>query len=240
MRNNVLAALVLGAFFVAGLTVLAVTWRGNIKAAQTLKVTGSARLDLTSDLGLLRFTLQSRGPTAADAWQDLQRQRPVVERFLAARGIAAEHLETFPVSSWTIDEFDEQHNRTGRVLSHHNDLSFLVTHGDVQLVKQLSLDLAALVTEGVNIRTGMPEYLFTGLAEVKEEVQAMAAEDAMRRASKVAAAAGARLGPIRDARMGVLQVTPRHSTQVSDYGINDNSSIEKQITAVVHASFAIR
>ena len=61
----------------------------------------------------------------------------------------------------------------------------------------------------------------------------------MRRAKKVSAAAGATLGPIRDARMGVLQVTPRHSTVVSDYGVNDNSSIEKQITAVVHAKFAI-
>jgi len=71
-------------------------------------------------------------------------------------------------------------------------------------------------------------------------VQALAATDAMRRAKKVADAAGARLGTIRGARMGVLQVTPRHSTQVSDWGINDNSSIEKQITAVVHASFAIR
>ena len=61
----------------------------------------------------------------------------------------------------------------------------------------------------------------------------------MRRAHKVAEAAGAALGPIREARMGVLQVTPRHSTTVSDYGINDTSAIEKQITAVVHAKFAI-
>ena len=40
-------------------------------------------------------------------------------------------------------------------------------------------------------------------------------------------------------RNNVLQVTPRHSTVVSDYGLNDNSSIAKQIIAVVHASFAI-
>ena len=109
----------------------------------------------------------------------------------------------------------------------------------MQLIKNLSLELAALVTAGVDVSTSRPEYLFNGLAEVKEEVQALAAEDAMRRAQKVAAAAGATLGPIRDARMGVLQVTPRHSTVVSDYGVNDNSSIEKQITAVVHAKFAI-
>ncbi len=240
MRNNVPAALILGLCFVLGVAIAAQTWRGNIKAAQTLKVTGSAKLDLISDLGLLRFWLQGQGATAEAAWQDLQRQRPLVTDFLAARGVAAANLETFPASAWALDEHDERGNRTGRVLQYQTDQGFLIEHRDVQLVKQLSLDLAALVTEGVNVRTSMPEYLYTDLATVKEEVQALAAEDAMRRAGKVAAAAGARLGPIRDARMGVLQVTPRHSTQVSDYGINDNSSIEKQITAVVHASFAIR
>lgn len=240
MRNNVLAALILGVCFVLGAAVLATTWRGNIKTAQTLKVTGSAKLDLVSDLGLLRFWLQGQGPTAEAAWQDLQRQLPPVMRFLESRGVAAADLETFPVNAWDLDEYDERGNRTGRILKYQNDQSFLITHRDVQLIKQLSLDLAGLVTSGVKVRLNSPEYLYSDLAAVKEEVQAMAAEDAMRRAGKVAAAAGAHLGPIRDARMGVLQVTPQHSTQVSDYGINDNSSIEKQITAVVHASFAIR
>jgi uncharacterized protein len=38
----------------------------------------------------------------------------------------------------------------------------------------------------------------------------------------------------------VLQITPKNSNQVSDYGMNDVSSIEKEITAVVNASFQIR
>ena len=40
--------------------------------------------------------------------------------------------------------------------------------------------------------------------------------------------------------MGVIQITPRLSNQVSDYGINDLSSIDKEITAVVNASFIIK
>ncbi len=41
------------------------------------------------------------------------------------------------------------------------------------------------------------------------------------------------------ARVGVLQITPVHSVNVSDYGINDLSSIEKKITGVVNATFRI-
>lgn len=239
MRNHTVPALLLGLSLVVAAIILATTWRGNVEIAQTLKVTGSATMDLSSDLGRLQFWVRGEGRTAEAAWQDLQRQIPVVKGYLADQAVPEEALESFPINTWTIEEFDDNGNRTGRVLSYQNEQSFRIELTDVALVKTISLGLAGLVTGGVNVRAGMPEYLFTGLAEVKEEVQALAAEDAMRRAEKVATAAGARLGPIRDARMGVLQVTPRHSTVVSDYGVNDNSSIEKQITAVVHARFAI-
>jgi hypothetical protein len=40
--------------------------------------------------------------------------------------------------------------------------------------------------------------------------------------------------------MGVFQITPRFSTEISDYGVNDVSSIDKDVTAVVRATFVIR
>ncbi len=39
--------------------------------------------------------------------------------------------------------------------------------------------------------------------------------------------------------MGVLQITPADSNEVSDSGMNDTSSLDKDITAVVNMGFAI-
>jgi hypothetical protein len=39
--------------------------------------------------------------------------------------------------------------------------------------------------------------------------------------------------------MGVLQITPADSNEVSDSGMNDTSSLEKDITAVVNIGFAV-
>jgi hypothetical protein len=39
--------------------------------------------------------------------------------------------------------------------------------------------------------------------------------------------------------MGVLQITAADSTDVSDYGVYDTSTIEKDMTAVVSISFAV-
>ena len=40
--------------------------------------------------------------------------------------------------------------------------------------------------------------------------------------------------------MGVLQIEPVNSTEVSDYGINDTTSIEKKVVAVVNATFTVK
>lgn len=238
-RRLPLAALLLGLFVLASAAVLAVTWRGNIKVSQTLNVTGSAQMDITSDLGVLTCVLRGEAPTARGAFEALQASVPTLESFLKARNLTGDAVERQAINSWSVDEFDNNGRQTGRTLSHIYEQQFRIESPDVNLIKTLSLDLAGLVTQGVNIRVNQPEFLYLKLADVKVEVQARAAHDAMERAQRIAAASNAKIGPIREAHMGVLQVTPRHSNEISDYGINDNSSIEKQITAVVHAQFAI-
>jgi hypothetical protein len=238
-RQLPVAALLLGIFVLASAAVLAVTWRGNIKVSQTLNVTGSAQMELTSDFGVLTCVLRGEGPTARAAYESLQARVPILVAFLQGRDLTGDAVQRQAINSWSIDEFDGNGRQTGRTLSHICEQQFRIESADVNLIKALSLELASLVTQGVDIRTNQPEYLYLKLADIKVEVQARAAHDAMERAQRIAAASGAKIGPIREAHMGVLQVTPRHSNEISDYGVNDNSSIEKQITAVVHAQFAI-
>ena len=45
---------------------------------------------------------------------------------------------------------------------------------------------------------------------------------------------------MRKTQLGVYQITPRDSTEVSDYGINDTSSRQKDVNAVVTATFAVK
>jgi len=84
-----------------------------------------------------------------------------------------------------------------------------------------------------------PEFYYTKLGEEKITMLAEAAKDAKRRAEQVAASTDSSIGSIRTARMGVLQITAADSTEVSDMGINDTSSLDKDITAVVNVGFEI-
>ncbi len=84
-----------------------------------------------------------------------------------------------------------------------------------------------------------PEYHYTKIAELKKEMLAEAAKDAKQRAEQIASSTGSSIGTVRSARMGVMQITPADSNDVSDSGMNDTSSLEKDITAVVNVSFAV-
>ena len=233
-------ALVLAAGLVLAASVIGAVWRGNHRLAQSLDVSGSARRDITADFAIVRFSLRGEGETAEMAYRDLRRQGPALEEFLRAHGFAAESVTVQPVMIEQIAEFTPQGQMTGRTLRYHYRQRYELETGDVPRVARLALDLAGLVEQGVRVEPEQPEYHFTRLAEIKGEVQAAAAQDAMERARSIAEASGARLGAIRRARMGVLQITPKHSTMIADYGVNDLTSIDKEITATAHASFAIR
>ena len=81
--------------------------------------------------------------------------------------------------------------------------------------------------------------MYTNLGDLKVEMIGLASEDAKLRAEQIAKRTGDDIGEVRSSRTGVIQITSKNSTDVSDYGINDTSSLEKKITAVVSISFSI-
>ena len=110
---------------------------------------------------------------------------------------------------------------------------------DASRVTALARASTDLIRQGIAFESYPPEYLYTRLADLKVEMLALATRDARARALEMAKNSGSRIGRLRSARMGVLQITPQHSTAISDYGINDTSSLLKDVTAVVSVSFEI-
>lgn len=240
MKNNLIApALILGLFGLICTLLVTSTWEKRQKYDQTLAVVGSATQAFKANLGVLRGTIGASGVSMVESFSALNRQKPQLLAYLKQQGFGENDVEFLPPSSSAVEKYDEHGHQTGQILRYNYYQRFSLQSDDVALIQRLSLSLAALVEKGVYLTVDSPEYIYADLAELKVTVQALAAKDALERAKKIADATNAALGPMRSARMGVLQITPLHSTQVSDYGISDTSSIDKQITAVVSASFGI-
>lgn len=239
-RTDVIIA---SALLALGLVICAIiftsTWKGNYRSSQAISVTGSAKQAITSDLGFLRGTIQVESPTAQQAYEALQRQKPILVKYLQGQGFPDDKITFFTVNNYAVMEYTFEGRPTGRTLHHVYSQRVQVESPDVSKIQATSLEIASLISEGLNFNVEMPEYYYTKLAEIKVDIQAEAARDAMERAEKIAAATGRNLGTLTGARMGVLQITPPNSNMISDYGINDVSSIEKEITGVVNATFLI-
>jgi len=239
-KNNLIVPfLILGLSIIIGVFIFVSAWKSNQSANQTITVTGSAKKEIVSDLGFLRGTLMVQAASPEYAFRELNRQKPVLLNYLKNKGFLSDKVEFFTMNNYPVYEIGSQGYSTGRIIGYVYNQRMQISSEDVNKIKEISLDIASLVEQGINFNVEMPEYHYTKLAELKIEIQAEAAKDAMVRAQKIAEATGRDLGPMRTARMGVLQITPKFSNVISDYGINDLSSIEKEIIGVVNASFEI-
>lgn len=239
-KNNLIVPfLILGLSIIIGVFIFVSAWKSNQRANQTITVTGSAKKEIISDLGFLRGSLTVQMTTPEYAFRELNNQKKILLAYLDKKGFPKEKVEFFTMNNYPVYEMGPQGYSTGRVIGYVYNQRMQISSEDVNKIKEISLDMASLVEQGLNFNVEMPEYHYTKLADLKIEIQAEAAKDAMIRAQKIAEATGRDLGPMRTARMGVLQITPKFSNVISDYGINDLSSIEKEIIGVVNASFEI-
>jgi uncharacterized protein len=228
-----------GGALVIAVLIFSLVWKSTKNADQTITVTGSAKKSIVSDLGIQRGTLQATSSDRKTAYQIVQQQMPTVQQYLQDKGFAKEQIEVFGINGYPVYEVNSSGAQTSKVLYYMYNQRFEVRSNDVNKIKELSVSISSLVEKGLDMNAEMPEYLYTKIDDIKIAVQAEASKNAMDRAEKIAASTGRSLGPLRNARMGVMQITPKNSNIVTDYGVNDVTSIEKDITAVVSASFQI-
>ncbi len=239
MNNNrfILPFAIIGVSMICSVIIFGSDWKSTKKENQTITVTGSAKKEITSDLGVLRGTLTAFEKTSQEGYSRLESQKPMLMEYLASKGFTKEKVAFETVNVYA--QYSYSNGNQGGIIGYNVSQSFKLDSKDVQAIRELSLDITSLYAKGLSFQISPPEYYYTKLAEIKIDIQAEAARDAMNRAKKIAEATESKLGPMRTARMGVLQITPINSNMVSDYGMNDVSAIEKEITAVVNASFEI-
>jgi len=238
-RNHlIIPSLIISLAAIIAVIILAVTVK-NIKSTdQSINTTGSAKKLIVSDLGILRGTINVEAASPKDSYQKLQAQKPIIISYLKNAGFKEDSIEFQTVNSYANYQYNQNGQQIG-ISSYTTSQMISISSTDVNKIKEVSLDISSLVEQGVSFMVNQPEYYYTKLGDIKIEIQAEAAKDAMTRGERIAEATGRKLGALRRARMGVIQITPENSNMVSDQGINDVSSIRKEITAVVNADFSI-
>jgi uncharacterized protein len=204
-----------------------------------LVVTGSAKRPIQSDYIVWRLSVSSQQPTAQAAYQDLKRQSERVEQYLQTQQVPESAITLSAIETSPIPELTPNGQETGRTLAYRLTQRFEIRSSEVERITKLSQQATELINEGIALNSEPPQYLYTQLSKLRIEMVAEATKDAKARAEAIAKSTEAQVGAVRSAETGVFQITARNSTDVSDSGIYDTSSIEKDITAVVSVKFAM-
>lgn len=206
---------------------------------KVISVTGSAKKAIQSDLIVWSADISADDANLPAAYSKLKDSTDRAMQFLKSKGIAPEQITVSSISTEKHYVKDAKGNNTDQVSSYELKQNIQVSSGEVARIDEVGRTITELIKDGVMLESHEPQYIYTKLADLKITMLAEATKDATTRARQIAANSGAKLGSIREARMGVMQITARYDNDVSDYGMNDTSSFEKEITAVVSARFAL-
>jgi len=217
---------------------------------QNIKITGSAKRRIKSDLMIWRTSVSEEAATLAGAYSKLSRDVEKTKAFLISQGFPENQIVVSAVTTTTmrasrgiqkqqIGSEDEGGGTGGRVTSYSLTQSLQIRSTEIDKLTEVSRKVTQLINQGILLESNEPEYLYTKLAELKVEMLADAAKDARERAAQIASSAGGKVGEMRSAEMGVMQVNAADANEISGYGVNDTKSVEKDVLAVVHVTFAL-
>jgi len=248
MSNNKnyswLGLLLLGVFLCAGIIMGTFIISKTVEQVkfqnQRITVKGYAERTITSDIASWRGQITARSPELVTAYDNLQADLNKVLSYLEQKGISRDDVDIASVIT-SIQYKRTANGMTTNIVEGYNLVQPVsITSSNIEQIAEISKEITVLIQQGVEFDSFPPQYFYTKLDDMKIELLGEATKNAYMRAEQLAVNSGSKVGNLKYASQGVFQITPVYSTQVSDYGTYDTSTIEKSVKAVVTIEYSIR
>jgi hypothetical protein len=221
----IVAALVFGIFFY------------NARSSDdTINVVGMATKRFDSDIVKWRITIgRNTGLNdISNGYLLIQNDLQFLKKLFSENGLQEKELTIQPINTLS------NYSREGQISGYNLQQGVFVITSNIAAVEDIALNPAALIDKGIILQNSNLEYFYSKLSDIKMELLAEATKDAQKRASEIARNSNVHLGNVTSLRVGVFQITEPFSTEVSDYGMYNTQTKQKDITVTVRASFKIR
>jgi hypothetical protein len=211
-----------------------------MRTASTIKVKGTASVDVSSDLARWSCTISAEGKTPQEAYARLNTSLQRVQRYIVGSGFAPADLTVGAVRTETTHAKDAKGNQTNRIESYTLSQAVSMSSAKVTEVKTLSERVTDLIQEGVSVASAAPEFMLANPEAMKSSLLAEATGNAMERAQTLAKGSGSSVGSLQSASQGLIQILPRGAVS-SEWGRDyDTSTIDKTMRVVVSLEYAVQ
>ncbi len=236
----IVVALILGGSFIIVANIVSDT-AISIKNKGYVSVKGFSKQEITSDLGLLDVTIISENKDLRACYVQLSSDKGKIMDFLRdVHGVKDDEIELRPASISENYKINDRGYSTDEFNKYILRQEIKIESEEVKKIAEVSSGLIDILYEGVKVSIGEPEYIYQKLDDLKVEMIGRATNNARERAIKIAKEGKFKLGPIANVRVGIFQITPANSTAISNYGMNDTSTIDKEIKSVVEIKYFVK
>jgi hypothetical protein len=207
---------------------------------RTVEVKGYAEKEITSDMAVWKSRISAKAPTLQAAYSKLEKDEAAVLAYFLKNGLDQKQIKIDAIS--TTEEYLKPVKgvRTHKIENYILSRDIISKSPNVKLIEDLSGKSSELIKSGIMFTSFDPQYFYTKIDSLKIDILGKATLNAKRRADQLTINSSTSTGDLIWARQGVFQVTPRYSTDVSDYGMYDTSSIEKTIKCVVTIEYFVK
>ncbi|KXJ98470.1 MAG: oxidative stress defense protein [Parcubacteria bacterium OLB19] len=203
----------------------------------SVEVTGSAKESVVSDTARWIINLDTKTGVNEQqvGYTRLDRAVAKIVSHLESQGFT--DYETPSVTSfpnYTYPQYGEP-IMTGFTVSRQ----IIVRSNDIDKISLLANNIEPFTGLDYNVTTQALELTYSKLDEMRVELLSEAIKDAKARAEAIASESGRSVGILRNASGGVVQVLPQGGVEISDYGLYDTQSKNKEIMVTVRANFEL-
>ena len=232
-------ALMLAGAFVIG-SLIGGVFISKIRSGEdTLSSTGSAKMEVVSDIAKINATFSRTVSETelARGYELMKSDEAKVRAYLIKKGLVEADFSILPIS---LSERYDYGNTGAQVKKYDLRQEVRIQSGDIAKIGEVANDSGQLINSGILFQSYGVQYFYSKLAEARVQLMAEAVKDAKVRAKEIAKGAGGTVGKLLSASSGVVQVLAPNSLEISDYGSYDTSTPEKEIMVTVRATFKAR
>ena len=206
-------------------------------AGDTVSVTGSARELVTADFARLVLNIETK--TGVDDQAVGERTlNTAITRILGELKKQGFTDMELPAGSTNPQYYYPQGSApvmTGYSLSRQ----IIVRSEEVTKMQELANAIGAFSGAGYTVTFNGLELTYRKLDTMRVALLSKAIADARARVDAIAKESGRTVGTLRSSASGVVQVLPKGGVDVSDYGMYDTQSLEKEVMVTVRATFSL-
>jgi hypothetical protein len=240
--NNRIAMLLLGATLALGFTVAAYLMSNalrSIKDDTGIRVKGFAEISVKSDMANWKIAAQVRSNDLKAGYELIEKDIKVIQAKLKEYGFTESDYSVFAAIVEEESKINDKGVKTNEIENYKISQTINIVSSKIEMVDKASKSITELMAMGVRVISYRPEYTYGKLEDMKIELIGKASGNALDRARAIADRAGSRIGSIKSASQGVFQIVPVGSTETSDYGSYDTTTIDKVVKAVVTIDFTV-